>query len=134
MLQRYERMKACPAKSILESALVELTDPSIILALIRGYAVDRRPYDGGLSQALRRTALGQRPVEGWIAGAYEEFSVSLAELRRELFAMALASNAQSALAERCMLGIDKLRDAYGRIDDEPRHPDIASGQPWPLVP
>jgi hypothetical protein len=133
MLQRYERMKACPAKSILESALVELAEPSIILSLIRGYAVDWRPYDGGLSQALRRTALGQRPVEGWIAGAYEEFSVSLAELRRELFAIALANNAQSALAERCLVAIDKLRDAYGRIDDEPRHPDIASGQPWPLV-
>ena len=87
----------------------------------------------GLSQALRRAALGQRPVEGWIAGAYEEFGVSLAELRRELFAIASANNAQSALAERCLVAIDKLRDAYGRIDDEPRHPDIASGQPWPLV-
>ncbi len=133
MLERYERMKACPAKSILESALVELADPSTILALIRGYAADKRPDDGGLSQALRRAALGQRPVEGWIAGAYEEFSVSLAELRRELFGMALANNAQSALAERCLVAIDKLRDAYGRIDDEPRHPDIASGRPWPLV-
>ena len=133
MLQRYERMNAGPAKSILKSALVELADPSIILALIRGYAADKRPYDGGLSQALRRAALGQRPVEGWIAGAYEEFSVSLAELRRELFAIASANNAQSALAERCLVTIDKLRDAYGRIDDEPRHPDIASGEPWPLV-
>ena len=47
--------------------------------------------------------------------------------------MALANNAQSALAERCLVAIDKLRDAYGRIDDEPRHPDIASGRPWPLV-
>ena len=133
MLQRYERMNAGPAKSILKSALVELADPSIILALIRGYAADKRPYDGRLSQALRRAALGQRPVEGWIAGAYEEFSVSLAELRRKLFAIASANKPQSALAERCLVTIDKLRDAYGRIDDEPRHPDIASGEPWPLV-
>jgi hypothetical protein len=29
-----------------------------------------------------------------------------------------------------LVEIDKLRDAYGRIDDEPRHPDIASGEPW----
>ena len=28
ILQRYERMNACPAKSILKSALVELADPS----------------------------------------------------------------------------------------------------------
>jgi hypothetical protein len=133
MLQRYECMNVCRAKSILESALVELADPSIIRALIRGYAADSRPYDGGLSQALRRTALGQRPVEGWIAGAYEEFSVSLAELRRELFGKVVAGDAQSPLAERCLIAIDELRDAYGRIDDEPRHPDIASDQPWPLI-
>jgi hypothetical protein len=53
----------------LESALVELADPSIILALIGGYAADRRSYDGGLSRAVRKVALGQRPVEGWVAGA-----------------------------------------------------------------
>jgi hypothetical protein len=132
MLQRYERMNSCSAKSIFEVALVELADPSIILALIRGYAANKRPYDGGLSQALRKVALGQRPFEGWIAGAYE-FSVSLAELRRELFAMLLADDAQSALADECLVATDKLRDAYGRIDDVPRHPDIASGQPWPLL-
>jgi hypothetical protein len=133
MLQRYERMGSGPAKSILESALVELADPAVIHALIRGYAADRRAYDGGLSHALRRAALGQRPVEGWGADAYEEFSVSLAELRRELFGMALANDAQSPLAERCLVEIDELRDEYGRIDDEPRHPDISSGRPWPIV-
>ena len=133
VLQRYQRMNACPAKSILESALVELADPSIILVLIRRYAADKRPYNNGLLEALRGAAFGQRPVEGWIAGAYEEFNVSLAELRRGLFAITLANNAQSALAERCLIAIDKLGDAYGRIDDEPRHPDIASGWPWPLV-
>jgi len=126
-------MNACLAKSIFEAALVELADPSIILALISGYAANHRPYDGGLSQALRKVALGRRPLEGWVAGAYDEFSVSLAGLRRELYTIALANNAQSVLAERCLVEIDKLRDAYGRIDDEPRHPDIASGEPWPLV-
>ena len=47
MLQRYERMNSGRAKSILKSALVELADPSDILALIRGYTADKRPYDGG---------------------------------------------------------------------------------------
>jgi hypothetical protein len=133
ILRRYERMSAGSPKYVLESALIELADAAVVIAIIRGYAADQRPYDGGLSRALRGIALGQRPVEGWVAGAYEEFSVSLAELRRELFAMALAKNAQSALAEKCLVTIDKLRDRYGRIDDEPRHPDIASGQPWPLI-
>jgi hypothetical protein len=133
MLQHYERSGSGPAKSLLESALVELADQEILLALIRSYATNKRPYDGGLSHVIRRVALGQRPAEGWVAGAYEEFSVSLAELRRELFGMVLANDAQSPLAERCLVEIENLRDEYGRVDDEPRHPDISSGQPWPLT-
>ena len=68
------------AKSILESALIELADAPTIRALVRGYAADHRPYDGGLANALSNAALGRRPVEGWSANAYEEFSVSLADL------------------------------------------------------
>jgi hypothetical protein len=133
MLQRYQRLNRRRAKSIIESALIELADPSVIGALLRGYAADHRPYDGGLSQALRGAALGRRPIEGWSANAYEEFSVSLTELRRELFGMVLANDAQSPLAERCLVELDELRDEYGRIDDEPRHPDISSGRPWPII-
>jgi hypothetical protein len=133
MLQRYQRLNSGRAKSILESALVELADPSVIRALVRGYLADRRPYDGALSQALRNAALGRRPVEGWSANAYEEFSISLAELRLELFALAVSNDAQSRLAESCLVEVEELRDEHGRVDDEPRHPDIFSGQPWPLV-
>jgi hypothetical protein len=133
MLQRHRRLNSGRVKSILESALIELADPSVIRALVRGYAADGRPYDGGLSQALRNAALGRRPVEGWSANAYQEFSVSLAELRQELFGMVLANDARSLLAERCLVEIDELRDEHGRIDDEPRHPDISSGRPWPII-
>jgi hypothetical protein len=133
MLQRYQRLNRGQAKSILESALIELADAPVIRALVRGYAAEHRPYDGGIAQALRNAALGRRPVEGWSANAYEEFSVSLAELRRELFGLALANDAQSRLAESCLVEIEELRDEHGRVDDEPRHPDISSGQPWPLV-
>jgi hypothetical protein len=133
MLQRYQRLNRGRAKSIIESALIELADPPVIRALLRGYAADHLPYDGGLSQALRSAALGRRPVEGWSANAYEEFSVSLAEFRRELFGLALANDAQSRLAESCLVEIEELRDEHGRVDDEPRHPDMSSGQPWPLV-
>jgi hypothetical protein len=133
MLQRYQRLNNGRAKSILESALIELADTSVIRALVRAYAADHKPYDGGLANALRNAALGRRPVEGWSANAFEEFSVSLAELRRELFGLALANDAQSRLAEACLVEIEELRDEHGRVDDEPRHPDISSGQPWPII-
>jgi len=133
MLRSYQRLNWGRPKSILESALIELANARIIRALVQGHAADHRPYDGGLANAVRRAALGRRPVEGWSANAYEEFSVSLAELRRELFRLALAKNAQSRLAEACLVEIEELRDEHGRIDDEPRHPDISSGQPWPII-
>lgn len=32
-----------------------------------------------------------------------------------------------------MIEIEELRDEHGRVDDKPRYPNIASGQPWPIV-
>jgi hypothetical protein len=126
MLQRYQCLGRGRAKSILESALVDLADPAVIRALIHSCASEHRPYDGGV-------ALGRRPADGWSGGAYGEFSVSLSELRRELFGMVLENDAQSPQAEKYLVEIDELRDEYGRIDDEPRHPDISSGRPWPII-
>ena len=59
MLQRYQRLNG-RRKSILKSALIELADAPVIRALVRGYAADDRPYDGGLANALRNAALGRR--------------------------------------------------------------------------
>ncbi|UWU70562.1 NACHT domain-containing NTPase [Bradyrhizobium sp. NC92] len=133
MLRSYEGLNAGRAKSILKSALVELADARVIRALLQGYAADHRPYDGGLANAVRNAALKRRPVKDLSADAYEEFSVSLAELRRDLFKLALANGPQSRLAEACLVEIEELRDEHGRIDDEPRHPDISSGQRWPVI-
>lgn len=134
MLQSYQRLNGGRPKSIIEAALIELADAPVIRALVRGYTTDHRPYDGRLASALRNAALGRRPVEGWSTNTYEEFSVSLAELRRELFGLTLAGDAQSRLAQACLIEIEELRDEHGRVDDEPRHPDISSGQPWPIIP
>ena len=127
MLRRYREMRAGQPKVILEATLIELADTTIIRALIDGYAADGRGYDGGLSHAVRKVALGQRAVEGWRDGAYEEFSVSLAPLRQQLFGLAAGAGPEAALAGRCLIAIEKLRDEHGRIADEPRHPDIAWG-------
>ena len=133
MLRRYREAPGGQPKAIIAAMLVELADTAIIQVLIDGYAAEGRGYDGGLSQAVRKVALGQRPLEGWVAGAYEEFSVSLAAFRLQLFGLAVGGGPRAALAERCLLAIEKLRDEHGRIADEPRHPDIGSERPWPLV-
>ena len=41
--------------------------------------------------------------------------------------------AAAKLAEECLIAIDEFRDDYGQAESEPRHPDIDSGIPWPLV-
>jgi len=35
-------------------------------------------------------------------------------------------------AASCLTAIDELRDEYGYVDSEPRHPDIEAGRSWPL--
>jgi hypothetical protein len=130
MLRRYEGMSSGPPKAIIESALAELADPPIVLTLIRSYVADKRPFDGSLAKAVRDLSVGQRPVEDW-PGAYEEFSAPLTAVRKELFGMLAANDAQSMLAEACLIAIEELRDEHGRIDEEPRHPDVESGRAWP---
>jgi hypothetical protein len=130
MLRRYQRMSGGQPKAIIESALAELAEAPIVLALIRSYAVDNRPFDGRLAKAVRDLAVGRRPAGDW-PGAYEEFSMPLTALRKELFRMFVANDIQSTMAEACLIAIEELRDEHGRIDDEPRHPDIESGLMWP---
>jgi hypothetical protein len=77
-------------------------------------------------------ALCKKPAGEW-EGAYERYGVEIAALRKQLFSMLDGDAAEASLAEACLLTIDEVRDEYGRVDTEPRHPDIASGRPWPLA-
>ena len=39
---------------------------------------------------------------------------------------------EATVAAPCLTAIDELRDEYGSVDSEPRHPDIETGRSWPL--
>lgn len=130
IVRRYPTMREGQSRAVLESALIEVADPQALLALIRGYAASNRPYDGNLSKAVHQVAVGARPSSVW-PGAFEHFSIPLLAVRKQLFGMTVVNDTQSALAERCLISIEKLRDEHGRISDEPRHPDIDSGRAWP---
>jgi hypothetical protein len=43
-------------------------------------------------------------------------------------------DAEAAVAGACLTAIDELRDEYGPAGLEPRHPNIKTGRPWPVVP
>lgn len=130
ILQRHSTMPAGKPSALLGSTLLEIADSEIVLTLVHNYARNTKPYDGNLAYAVRQTAVGKRPVTD-SSNAYYEFSVSLTDLRKELFAMILANNEESPIAAACLNEIDELRDEYGRVNDEPRHPNIDAGHTWP---
>jgi hypothetical protein len=82
-------------------------------------------------QAVESAVTEHLPAENW-KGAYDIVPVPAAELRRKLLAMTDGGGLDDPAA-RCLNLIDKLRDAYGAPESEPRHPDLASGRTWPIL-
>jgi hypothetical protein len=132
LLQRCRSMPPGAPKSLIERAVAELGTDEALIVLLETFAADGRRDNGLLANAIRKLAIGQRPADGW-AGAYEEFSVPLTSFRKRLFAMISPGDARAPLAEYCLNEIEEHRNRLGRINNEPRHPDITSGRPWPNV-
>lgn len=130
MLRRYQGIGKSEAKAIVEGALIEVADVEIVLAIMNQMATNGEKYDQRLARAISKLAIGERKSAEW-TNAFERYSKSQAEFRKQLFAMLPGGNALSELAEQCLNEIERLRDEYGRIDNEPRHPDIFSGRAWP---
>lgn len=66
--------------------------------------------------------------------SYELRPRNASELRRKLFALTSSPDKeQAAFAVDYLTRIDNLRQEDGATEDEPRHPDIQSGRPWPRV-
>ena len=134
---RYVGLPGGQGKAIVERAIAEAADVEGVMILVRGYAAHDKPLDGTLHTAIRHVTVGERPSANW-AGASELFSVPAPELRKKLFGMvhgdaAEARLAGSRLAAGCLTSIDEIRDDYGEAESEPRHPDIKTGRPWPMI-
>ena len=54
------------------------------------------------------------------------------QLRRGLLA-AVTDGGPRDLAARYLTEVDEIRSIFGVPESEPRHPDLASGKPWPFV-
>jgi hypothetical protein len=75
--------------------------------------VERRPY-------------GQKP------NCFTEYARASNKLRFRLFRMAIEDDKRRKSAFKLLGQIEEWRLEYGRPTSEPRHPDLASGQCWPL--
>jgi hypothetical protein len=129
MIARYRTLPAGNIRGVFEMAMDDLTDEEVFMALFDGH-VDAPHPTHGLSRAIRNLAIGRKPSNEW-SGAFEEFGLPLISLRARLFEMLPANDARARLAKWCLIAIEEHRDDRGRITNEPRHPDIATGRAWP---
>jgi len=116
-----------------EHAIADAADAEGVLLLVRnGAAQDKRFQSTVLHTALRNMLIGHTPTESF--GMQQVHSLPAQELRKRLFDMVVNGNAaESRLATECLTAIDEIRDDYGHVTTEPRHPDIATGVPWPQI-
>ncbi|WP_050570490.1 ATP-binding protein [Xanthomonas arboricola] len=131
MLGLLEHLDKGILASAIERALLMLSDTESILSLVRYYARTGRSGDG-LYISIRKIAMDERP-SAQFSGAVTLFPVPVDDLRRRLFSLALTQTSEAGVARQCLALIDGIRDDYGYPESEARHPDIRSGQPWPLL-
>jgi hypothetical protein len=81
---------------------------------------------------IENVVTGHVPSENW-KGAYDVVPLPAVELRKRLLDMTTSGGVDDPAA-RCLNVIDQIRDNYGAPDSEPRHPDLVSGRPWPIMP
>ena len=82
-------------------------------------------------RTIENTVTEHVPVENW-SGAYNVVPVPATELRQKLLMMTTDGGLEDAAA-RYLSAIDALRDEHGVPLSEPRHPDLMSGKPWPIM-
>ena len=107
----------------MEKALAASADADTLLTMVEVKGLQGITDTHYLNVALEAVVLEHRPVGG---NSYEIHGVNAEKLRKALFAMIDGPSVK--LAKACLVHIDKLRDEHGRVEFEPRHPDIGTGR------
>lgn len=130
---RFPALDDGPARSVLENAIAGAADAEGVLLLTRQGAVKNKHFrQTALYMALRNVLIEQTPIES--SGMQQLYSLPATELRKGLFDLVIdGSTKETRLATECLCAIDEIRDDYDHVDSEPRHPDISTGVPWPLL-
>jgi hypothetical protein len=120
---------ATPGLALLAQAVAEAPDADGLLLLINIEIEHKCSFMSW--QTIENIVTEHRHSDNW-KGSYEVVPVPAVELRRKLLAMTTDGGPTDAAA-RCLNQIDEIRDDYGAPDSEPRHPNLASGKPWPII-
>ena len=118
-----------PQTALLANAVAEGTDPEGLILLVELENKFERRFIS--SRTIEKVVTEHVPSEQW-HGAFDVLPITATELRKRLLAMTTDGGPQDSAA--LVLGeIDRIRDENGGPEDEPRHPDLASGKPWPIL-
>ena len=115
--------------ALLAQAVSENPDADWLLLMIEAEIKQKRPMLQ--SRTIEGVVTEHVPIENW-SGAYNIVPVPAIEVRQKVLGMTTDGRANDAAA-RCLRAIDNIRDEYGVPMSEPRHPDLASGKPWPIM-
>ena len=127
--KRYETASG-KGRAMLENLFGKIGDDEDLVAMVRKYAANGQRYDQRMDRAVYAVAVQQIPVsEG--SNSYNIHPASVGAVRKTLFGMLDAKSGEAALAKECLSAIDHLRDEHGIAANDPRHPDVMSGKPWP---
>jgi hypothetical protein len=118
-----------PGLALLAQAVAETPDVNGLILLVKLEMKLNRSFIW--YRSIEKIVTKRSPSEDW-EGSYEIVPVAAVELRQRLFAMTTDGGPSDVAANR-LNQIDEIRDEYGKPDYEPRHPDIASRKPWPIV-
>jgi hypothetical protein len=118
-----------PRRALLAQAVAETPDTDGLLALIDFEIKQKRSFMAW--RTIQNAVTVHVPSENW-KGAYNVVPVPAVQLRKKLLAMTTNGGVDDPAA-RCLNLIDKIRDDFGAPETEPRHPDLASGKPWPIM-
>jgi len=91
-----------------------------------------KPVPFHLQKAIENHVTQQEPIHE-SGNIYNILPSSAKGLRKRLFEMVIQDTARKDIARKVLIQIDDLRDEYGRPEDEPRHPWIESGYPYPIL-
>lgn len=118
-----------PGLETLARAVVENPDDEGLLLLVRFENDHKRSFIDW--RTIERAITEHVPSETW-KGAYDVVPVPAGNLRKKLFALTTNGGPADAAAH-WLRQIDWIRDEHGMPETEPRHPDLASGRPWPIL-
>ena len=88
------------------------------------------PVPQGVRDQLESAFVERRPY-GDSGNVFTQHARASNDLRTRLFKMATSDENRHKGAFRMLGQIEEWRLDHGRPTGEPRHPDLASGQPWP---